>query len=339
MTQSAYSADQILTEFPVSISEPQAGSSQHNGSGPRAAPEPLLRDVPPAQPFPVDALGVYLAPAARAIHDIIQAPLAICAQSVLATANFAVQPLADVVHPNGQVRPIAEYYLTIAATGERKTACDHEAQWPVRKREATLRQSHRQDLLAYDIKKAAWDRQQKQILSSKKSYPDQKSKTKALNALVPPSERPLEPILTCPDPTIEGLWKALSIGQPSMAVFAHEGGQFVGGYGMTADNKLRTAAGFSALWDGDAVRVVRASGISILPIKYKSPPSPPKARNRFRACRYPPPESTPPHPPSHHPTIRYPLDHKLKMFNKRKLPRIKVRLPLKRNLLHPADPS
>src|SRR5271170_4008678 len=32
-------------------------------------PRPLMRDPPPADPFPVEALGAALAPAARAIHD------------------------------------------------------------------------------------------------------------------------------------------------------------------------------------------------------------------------------------------------------------------------------
>ena len=50
-------------------------------------PRPLMRELPPADPYPVDALGEVLAPAARAIHDRIQAPLAICGQSVLAAAT------------------------------------------------------------------------------------------------------------------------------------------------------------------------------------------------------------------------------------------------------------
>jgi hypothetical protein len=31
-------------------------------------PRPLMRELPPADPFPVDALGKVLAPAARAIN-------------------------------------------------------------------------------------------------------------------------------------------------------------------------------------------------------------------------------------------------------------------------------
>ena len=103
-------------------------------------PRPLMRDLPPADPFPVDALGGVLALAARAIHDRVQAPLAMCGQSVLAVATLAVQGHTDIELPTGQRRPLTNYYLTIAATGERKTAVDTEALSPVRRRESALQE-------------------------------------------------------------------------------------------------------------------------------------------------------------------------------------------------------
>src|SRR3954470_1373536 len=74
-------------------------------------PRPLMRELPPADPFPVDALGDVLALAARAIYDRVQAPLAICGQSVLAAANLATQAHGDVVLPigGGQPKPISNY--------------------------------------------------------------------------------------------------------------------------------------------------------------------------------------------------------------------------------------
>jgi putative DNA primase/helicase len=55
------------------------------------APRPWMRELPPADPFPVDALGDVLAPAALAIYDRVRAPLAICGQSVLAAADLATK--------------------------------------------------------------------------------------------------------------------------------------------------------------------------------------------------------------------------------------------------------
>ena len=77
-------------------------------------PRPLMRELPPPDPFPVDALGDVLAAAARAIHDRVQAPTAIGAQSVVGAAALAVQGHADVVLPigPGQVRPLSCFLIT-----------------------------------------------------------------------------------------------------------------------------------------------------------------------------------------------------------------------------------
>src|SRR5438105_2784702 len=107
-------------------------------------PRPLMRELPPADPFPIDALGNVLGAAARAIHDRVQAPLAICGQSVLAAAALAGQGHADIVLPigPGQSRPLSLYLVSIAASGERKSACDSEAMLPIRRREAALREKY-----------------------------------------------------------------------------------------------------------------------------------------------------------------------------------------------------
>src|ERR1700680_4679312 len=104
-------------------------------------PRPLMRDLLPADPFPAEALGDLLASAARAINDRVQAPIAICGQSVLAAATLAVQGHANVELPTKHAKPLSSYFVTVAATGERKSAVDHEALWPVQKREATLREA------------------------------------------------------------------------------------------------------------------------------------------------------------------------------------------------------
>jgi hypothetical protein len=228
------------------------------------APRPLMRELPPADPFPVAALGDVLAPAARAIHDRVQAPLAICGQSVLAAATLAVQGLADVELPTLQAKPLTNFFLTVAATGERKTAVDKEALWPVRKREATLREKFDAEHLDYENARLAWEKARE--AATKKGQGNRASIKVALDALGPPPLPPLEPLLTCPEPTYEGLCKLLAVGWPSVGIFASEGGQFIGGHGMSDDAKLRNVAGLSAAWDGEPIRRVRGGdGIVVLP--------------------------------------------------------------------------
>jgi hypothetical protein len=228
------------------------------------APRPLMRELSPADPFPVDALGDVLRPAAWAIHDRVQAPLAICGQSVLAAATLAVQAHGDVELPTRQVRPLSNYYLTIAATGERKTAVDTEALWPVRRREADLLQDYTAERVSYDNDKTAWDKARSAIANKAKH--DRERIKAELDALGSPPVPPLEPLITCPEPTYEGMCKLLAIGRPSIGIFTGEGGQFIGGHGMRDESKLLMAAGLSAAWDGEPIKRVRAGdGVLILP--------------------------------------------------------------------------
>jgi hypothetical protein len=171
------------------------------------APEPprsLLREIPPADSFPVDALGSVLAPAARAINDRVQAPIAICSQSVLGAATLAVQAYADVVVPigPGQRRPVSGYYITVAESGERKSACDAEAMRPIRTFECALAVSYDVDLRSYSNDKAAWEAARKDAISKGKG--NRTAIKTALDTIGPVPIEPLLPLLSCTEPTYEG---------------------------------------------------------------------------------------------------------------------------------------
>lgn len=226
------------------------------------APRPLVRETPPADPFPVDALGQILGAAAEAIIEKVQCPAAIAGQSVLAAATLAVQGHADIELPTGEQRPISNFFVSIAASGERKSTADQIALEPVRRREASLRQTYESDKLTYANQDDAWQSTRKRLLSKAKT---REEREQSLEELGPPPVAPLEPLLTCPEPTFEGLCRLLQLGQPSVGVFSSEGGQFVGGFGMNEENRLKTAAALSGIWDGDPIRRVRAGdGVIIL---------------------------------------------------------------------------
>jgi hypothetical protein len=227
-------------------------------------PRPLTRQMLPADVFPVDALGDVLGAAARAIHDRVHAPIAICSQSVLAAAALAVQAHADVELPMGHIRPVSEYFVTVAETGARKSASDTEATWPIRKREQALRETRDAELPNYVNDKTAWEKARDEAV--KRGKGNRATIKAALDALGLAPAPPLEPMLTCPEPTFEELCKLFAVGQPSLGIFASEGGQFVGGHAMSDDAKLRTAAGLSKLWDDGETRRVRVGdGATMLP--------------------------------------------------------------------------
>jgi hypothetical protein len=106
-------------------------------------PLPLTRQAPPAAAFPIEALGAILGETAVAIHEHVQSPLAMCGQAVLAAATLVVQGHADVELPTGQIKPVSNFFLIIAASGERKTVTDQPALAPVRKHEEFWQRSIR----------------------------------------------------------------------------------------------------------------------------------------------------------------------------------------------------
>jgi hypothetical protein len=227
-------------------------------------PRPLIRELPSADPFPVHALGELLGSAAAGIHERVQCPVALCGQSVLAAATLAAQGYADVQLPTGHAKPLSNFFITIAETGERKTAADIEALWPVRQREKALREAYDAASPDYVNAKLAWDKAREHVV--KKAKGDRAAIKLALQTIGPAPIAPLVPLLICPEPTYEGLCRLLPESEPSIGVFSSEGGQFIGGHGMNDESKLRTAAGFSGLWDGEPIKRVRAGdGTTILP--------------------------------------------------------------------------
>lgn len=217
-------------------------------------PEPLRRDLPAPAPFPLDALGEILGDAAQAMAEVIKAPAAVCGQSVLAAAALAVQSHGD-IEIDGRVSPTSEFFTTVDESGGRKSAVDYVALWPHRKHEKVLAEKYEEELEDYKIKLAAHKKSREMALAKGKTYEERQD---GLRALGSEPDAPLVPIVITEDPTIEGLVKLLTIGQPSMGLFSDEGGRMVGGYGMSADNQLKTAAGLSGMWDGKSIDRVRS---------------------------------------------------------------------------------
>ena len=233
----------------------QAGQSPGIGHNePPGEPTPLFRAIPAATAFPVDAMGLVMANATMAFHEEIQAPLALCGNSVLASATLAVQQAFDVQLPHGGRSPTSSYFATVGRSGERKSAVDAKALRPVREYEQELRSDYDSERRQYLDHKDVWDAARKKTIGSSKL--DLAEKRQELKNLGPEPQPPLKPIRAVSDVTAEGLFNMLEY-VLSAGVFASEGGQFTGGHVMSDDAKLRSAAFFSLMWDrgsGDRVR-------------------------------------------------------------------------------------
>jgi len=66
------------------------------------------------------------------------------------------------------------------------------------------------------------------------------------------------------EPSYVGLVQAFDQGQPSLGIFADEGGRFLKGTGMRGDNMVAMATGLSELWGSGTVTRVRAKEAHIV---------------------------------------------------------------------------
>lgn len=221
-------------------------------------PQPLVRQTPPGAAYPVHALGPLRA-AVEAVHGMTQAPMAIPAQSALAVASLAVQAFAD-VETLGGARPLSLYALTIAQSGERKSACDAPLLAPLRAHEREESKAQREAMEAWRNKHALWKGERDRILAdAKKGKGEKRAAAEAdLDALGPEPEAPPSADRTVSEPTFEGLTKLFAHGQPSLGLFSDEGGQFLGGHAMNSENRQKTLAAFNDLWQGNPIRRTRS---------------------------------------------------------------------------------
>ena len=221
-------------------------------------PEPLRRPLPAAAPYPVEALGPILAPAAHALLRVVQAPDAVIGASLLAAASLAAQPHADLTI-DGRVSPLSLWHVTIAESGERKSAVDGWALREHREAERAGVERHKGEQLAHAVEARAFEVAAK--AAEKGSDPDViASKLRGLGAS---PDAPLLPYLLATDPTVEGLHKLLANGRGSVGLFSDDGGEFIGGHAMGREHKTRTAAALSKLWDrGEFDRIRSGDGAS-----------------------------------------------------------------------------
>lgn len=217
------------------------------------APEPLRRPLPPAEPYPLDALGDVLGAAARAIHDVVQAPAGLCGQSVLSAASLAAQAHADVVI-DGRCEPLSLWHVTVGDSGERKSGADKWALQAHREVEREDADAYRLAMKAHEVELASY----KAAARAAERGKDAEAIEAALKRLGPAPEPPLAPWLLLPEATLEGLHKLYQSGRGSLGLFNDDAGDFLDGHAMNRDNRTKSAAGFSKLWDSGEFSRIRA---------------------------------------------------------------------------------
>lgn len=222
-------------------------------------PQPLLRPVLPGADYPKIALGP-LREVVEAVQGMTLAPIAIPAQSALAVASLAVQGFASVETLSGGFAPPSLYALTIARSGERKSSCDAPLMAALRTFEREQDKAKREAQTKWRNAQSLWKGERDRILAEAKNGKVEKRVAAEvdLDRLGPEPLAPPATDRTVKEPSFEGLTRLYFEGQSSVGIFADEGGQFIGGYAMNADNRLKTMAALNDLWQGNPIQRTRA---------------------------------------------------------------------------------
>lgn len=234
--------------------------TQDDGTNTWPERKPLYREVSPPEIFPIEALGNCLGGAVLTMSEILGAPDALCAQSILAAASLAAQAHADVII-DGRTYPTSTYHVTVAASGERKSAADNVAL-------AAHREFQRCQIAKYELDQILFEQEAQVYEAAYRDAMKKKSieeKRKDVSQLGMRPQKPVLPQLITAEPTYEGLVRMIQYGRPSVGLFTDEGGRFLGGPAMNPEHALKTLSGLSELWDGKEISRARGGdGIHVL---------------------------------------------------------------------------
>lgn len=229
-----------------------------------AEQEPLI--------YPVEALGSLLGGAAQAIAQHVQAPLPMACQSVLAVAALAAQAHVNVKRGPIGLGPVSLFCITVAESGDRKSAVDKLALKPVREYEKQRAENAKRERADYEAELERWSAERgataKQMgKAADKGMTDSERDTFKQELEIFELTKPTPPVvswLTFQEPNAEGIWKHYQAALPNAGLFTDEALGFFSGHGMAEkEAKGRMITMLSKLWDGDPLTRTRgASGES-----------------------------------------------------------------------------
>lgn len=192
------------------------------------APQPLGGSEGRDASFPTSSLGKHGSAMAQALEVKYQAPPALCAQAVLCAMNTTVSSWGQVEAIHGAGMPLSLFLISVAQSGERKTAVDDAAQ-----RGIVVFQ--RELALSLDAaRKAASNQEEADLLPSAE--------------------------IIVNEPTFEGLLRTMSRGPGFTCLSNDDAASFFGGHAMSKEKKQKTTAGLSQIWSGTRVFSPRADG-------------------------------------------------------------------------------
>lgn len=119
----------------------------------------------PCDEFPLSSLPPLIRDAVIEAQQITQAPLGLVAASALGAVSLVCQNLIDVCRLNTLRGPVSLFFLTLAESGERKTAVDKLLMKPLYQQEMQLYSRYKSELAVWKNKEELLKAQKKALLS------------------------------------------------------------------------------------------------------------------------------------------------------------------------------
>jgi putative DNA primase/helicase len=219
-------------------------------------PLPLRREVRPEE-YPIACLPPIIAEAVREVQAYVQAPMAMVAACALSVVSAAVQTRFGVQRDAVLQGPSSLYFLTVAESGERKTATDKFFMVPIHEWEAKRTRAAKEAKARYDAALQDWEQNGAALEAQlKDGWHQERLGTEYDPRVIHEMQKPQKPRivrLLRGDDTPEALSIALQ-NYPIVAVISSEAGVIFGSHGMSAESVQRSLALVNVMWDGGPIR-------------------------------------------------------------------------------------
>lgn len=227
---------------------------------------PLRKQIH-AEEFPLTALPITLQAAIDEVEYATQAPTALIAASALTAISVACQSLVSVERDEGLRGPASLYFLTIAASGERKTTVDKFFSKAITEWEREQAEAAKPLIAEYRAAEGNWIATGEGIRAAiKKAAANLSPDHNAAQALIQhEANKPVEPRVPSVlrmDDTPEALAAAL-MRWPVAAIMSSEAGIIFGAHGMNPESVMRNMGQLNIFWDGGHLKRDRTTTKSI----------------------------------------------------------------------------
>lgn len=213
-------------------------------------PLPLRKTLKPEE-YPAERLPPIIRDAVQEVQEYIQAPMALVAACALAVVSAAVQARFDVRRDAVLTGPSSLYFLTVAESGERKTAIDNLFMAPLKEWQARQARAARLAKAQYEKEFEEWEGAGKNLVIL-----DEHVGTAFDPKLLHEARKPKEPRanqMLRGDDTTEALLISMQ-DYPVAAVLSAEAGMIFGAHSMGADRAMGNLGTFNIMWDGGTLR-------------------------------------------------------------------------------------